>query len=344
MEYLFATTVNMATSANQNRPRPKADAWLSNKSLPRVHQVFRLLNVLPPAADEVPKFEANDKVPVFTALNQAFYLYPCALAPFTVRYLYYNYVEQSMPNPWLMWITLFSYTLLFGALFVRFLNGLARKYGYFDGNTGRDTIPFSQVPKVAMEAVGGLTLRPALAVMCAYDPTAAPKLSPWLPVQLFIFTLIEDFYYYWLHRACHDAESAWRFHRMHHTTKHPTSLLLGYADEIQECFDIFIVPFLAWLTYPMDFDTMTVWIIIHISIQLHGHSGIRLHYGTVLTGPFLYPLGLDLVLEDHDLHHRHGWKESYNYCKQSAVWDTLFGTLGERVEGKTANLDYSKFI
>ncbi|WFC97651.1 hypothetical protein MYAM1_000370 [Malassezia yamatoensis] len=331
------------SAASANRPRPHADAWLKNKSLPIIHRVIRFLEILPPASDEVPQHDMKDKVPVFSEINQALYLVPCALLPFAVRYAYYHYVDQTMPNPWIVWVLLFTYTLIFGARFVRFQNRLAKRYGYLDGGVGRDTVPYSQVTKVAMEAVGGLTLRPALVVLCAYDPNAPPSLSVWLPVQLFVFTLVEDFYYYWLHRACHEAQSAWHFHRLHHTTKHPTSLLLGYADEIQECFDIFLVPFMAWLTFPLNFDAMTAWIIIHISIQLHGHSGVRLHYGTILTGPFLRPLGLELICEDHDLHHRHGWKDSYNYGKQSRVWDTLFGTGGERIECVAGNLE-NRFI
>ncbi|WFD01824.1 hypothetical protein MOBT1_000504 [Malassezia obtusa] len=333
-----------SVTINSNRPRPGADTWLDQKNLPLVHRIIRFLDLLPPHPEEVPKFDATKKVPVFSPLNQALYLYPCALAPFVVRYLYYHFVDQSMPNGWTMWVMLFSYTLLFGAGFVRFLNRLTLKYGYLDGGVGRDTIPYSQMTKVALEAIGGLTLRPAMAVLCAYDRNAPPTLSLWLPFQLCIFTLVEDFYYYWLHRTCHEVESAWHFHRLHHTTKHPTALLLGYADEIQECFDIFIVPFMAWLTFPLDFDALTVWVILHISIQLHGHSGLRLHYGTILTGPFLTPLGLDIVTEDHDLHHRHGWKDSYNYGKQSAFWDTLFGTVGDRVEGVEKNLDRKAFI
>ncbi|KAI3625353.1 hypothetical protein CBS9595_000714 [Malassezia furfur] len=334
----------MTSTANLNRPRPGADSWLKSKNLPLGPRIIRALGILAPHAEDVPKFGPETKVPVFSEWNQAVYLVPCALAPFTVRYLYYNFVDQSMPNAWTMWVMLFSYTLLFGMSFVRFLNRLALKHGYLDGGVGRDTVPLSQTTKVALEAIGGLTLRPALAVLCAYDPQAKPELSLWLPFQLFIFTLVEDFYYYWLHRGCHEAESAWHFHRLHHTTKHPTTMLLGYADEIQECFDIFLVPFVSWLTFPLSFDAMTVWIIIHISIQLHGHSGLRLHYGTILTGPFLRPFGLEIVGEDHDLHHRHGWKDSYNYGKQSNMWDTLFGTRGERIECIPDRLDHTKFI
>lgn len=47
--------------------------------------------------------------------------------------------------------------------------------------------------------------------------------------------------------------------------------------------------------------------------------------------PFLDPLGLGAVLEDHDLHHRYG-KSGKNFGKMSRFWDGIFGTMGERLE------------
>lgn len=327
------------TRDNDKRPRPLADSWRKQKDLPIVFKVVAWLGILPPNPTESKIPQLDDKVPAYTELKQCLHLLPWALAPFVARSIYVQTTGQTL-NPWAQWFAMFLYTLVFGGHFVNRMNGLALKYGYFDPGTYRDTVPYSQVSKVLTELFAGMTLRPALAVFFAYDREATPKLTPWFPIQLFIFTVIEDFYYYWLHRMCHEFDSTWRLHRLHHTTKHPTSLFLGYADEIQEVFDVALVPLMAWLTFPLDFDTFSVWIIIHISIQLHGHSGVRLHYGTILTGPFLRPLGLDLVLEDHDLHHRFGWKESCNYGKQSRVWDSLFGTHGERIEGRADNIDW----
>lgn len=334
----------MSGQRNLTRPRPHADDWVKRTDLPLLHRIVRYAGLLPPAAEDVAKPGPSDKLPVFTPWNQMLYLAPFAFGPFVARYLYYHYVSNDMPGAWAMWGLLSFYTMQVGLMFIWGLGKLATKYGYLDNQVGRDTVPYEQVSKVMTEAISGLLFRPAFVVLCTYDKHAPPQLSMWLPIQLFAFTLVEDFIYYWFHRATHESESAWKLHRFHHTTKHPTPILLGYADEIQEVFDVFGAPFLSWLIYPLDFDALSVWMIIHISIQLHGHSGIRLHYGTILTGPFLTMLGMELVCEDHDLHHRHGWKDSYNYGKQSRVWDTLFGTMGERVEGHAANLDWDQFI
>lgn len=58
------------------------------------------------------------------------------------------------------------------------------------------------------------------------------------------------------------------------------------------------------------------------------------------TSTLLRPFGCEIVIEDHDLHHRHGWRESYNYGKQSLLWDTLFGTNGDRLETRAENIDW----
>ncbi|KAL4401038.1 C-4 methylsterol oxidase [Malassezia pachydermatis] len=325
-------------------PKPHSDDWVNQKGLPLAHRMIKLFHVLPPAADEVKQTKLTDRMIVFKEWNQALFLYPFALLPFAVRYFYYHYVSTEMPSYMTMWIIMTVYTLNFGLYWVHFLKHLSRKYGYFNGAHGRDTIPFSEAHKVLFEVLSGLTIRPGLVVMCAYDPKTPPSLSLWFPLQLFVFTLVEDFFYYWAHRICHESEFSWKLHRQHHTTKYPTMLLLGYAGELQEVFDIFGAPFLTYLTFPISFDVFIIWMLIHVSIQIHGHSGVRLHHGTVLTGPFLVPLGLELVSEDHDLHHRHGWRESYNYGKQSGVWDTLFGTKGDRIEGYSENLDWNQFV
>lgn len=48
-------------------------------------------------------------------------------------------------------------------------------------------------------------------------------------------------------------------------------------------------------------------------------------------GPKLEPFGMELVVEDHDLHHRYG-RGGKNYGKQTRIWDVLFSTVAPREE------------
>jgi sterol desaturase/sphingolipid hydroxylase (fatty acid hydroxylase superfamily) len=75
--------------------------------------------------------------------------------------------------------------------------------------------------------------------------------------------------------------------------------------------------------------------------ELMGHSGLRLNASPPSTMTWLWRFfDADLVIEDHDLHHRKGWKKSHNYGKQTRVWDRIFGTCHERIECLESNTDY----
>lgn len=138
----------------------------------------------------------------------------------------------------------------------------------------------------------------------------------------------------------HDTNALWKYHRTHHLTKHPNPLLSLYADTEQEIFDIAVIPILAWgslkaVGLPMSFYE---WWVCHQFVafaELAGHSGLRLVANP--PSPFNWLLrffGVELTIEDHDLHHRQGWKKSANYGKQTRLWDTVFGTVKDRIESE----------
>ena len=58
-----------------------------------------------------------------------------------------------------------------------------------------------------------------------------------------------------------------------------------------------------------------------------GHSGLRAEATAVNPMTWLVRMfDMELVIEDHDLHYRNGWRRSHNYGKQTRLWDRLFGT------------------
>jgi sterol desaturase/sphingolipid hydroxylase (fatty acid hydroxylase superfamily) len=79
--------------------------------------------------------------------------------------------------------------------------------------------------------------------------------------------------------------------------------------------------------------------------ELFGHSGVRVLASPPSTLTWLLRLGgVELVVEDHDLHHRKGWKKSSNYGKQTRLWDWMFGTSRERIECVPSNIDYNTIV
>lgn len=68
-------------------------------------------------------------------------------------------------------------------------------------------------------------------------------------------------------------------------------------------------------------------------------------YGIHLTAPstlswLLEMFNVEIVIEDHDLHHRKGWRKSHNYGKQTRLWDRIFGTCCGRIEPAEGKVDY----
>lgn len=195
-----------------------------------------------------------------------------------------------------------------------------------------------------------LTSRSIMSVFLSYRSSDPIGLTWWLPLELFLYSIAVDFFFYVYHRSCHEVDALWQYHRTHHLTKHPTPLLSIYADQEQEVIEAVIVPVLSYATLkllglPMGFYD---WWVCHqyiIFAEVLGHSGLRVHALTPGISSFVLRfIGAELVVEDHDLHHRHGWKKSCNYGKQTRLWDKLFGTLGDRIETTDANIDYENTV
>lgn len=188
-----------------------------------------------------------------------------------------------------------------------------------------------------------------MTVFLAYKTSQTPDSINWLylPLELSLYGIVLDFWFYWYHRIMHEVDALWALHRTHHMTKHPNPLLTLYADFEQEFFDIIGVPFMTYVSMramglPMGFYE---WWIAHQFVmftELAGHSGLRIYTPPPNLVTFLLRwMDCELIIEDHDLHHRQGWKKSGNYGKQTRLWDKIFGTCLDRIEMKADNIDWT---
>ncbi|KAF6802515.1 fatty acid hydroxylase superfamily protein [Colletotrichum musicola] len=236
---------------------------------------------------------------------------------------------------------------------INIMRDMGHLYGFLDGDKHeRDGVPDRSVKKVLQSLVSTSTFRSMMAVIIAYRRHEAPNSLNWklAPLEIGLYGVVLDFWFYWYHRIMHEVESLWKYHRTHHMTKHPNPLLTLFADSEQEFWDIAGIPLLTYMTLrfmglPMGFYDWWLCQQYVIFTELSGHSGLRI-YATTPT-PFAYPLrwfNCDLVLEDHDLHHRQGWKKSGNYGKHTRLWDRLFGTCMDRIECPDENIDYSNTV
>lgn len=313
------------------------------------HWFYELLDIHPvDLHQDVPVHPKEEKVPYLPEWHLHIWVLAHAFLPILAQHLFTLYTGRNM-GPLLAYAL---YTFAFKAIAVHELHCLRRMghiHGFLDGDKHpRDGVPDVGVGKVVHSLVSTAFTRPVFTIFLSYRASLPPASMNWklLPVEAGLYGIVLDFWYYWYHRAMHEVEWLWRFHRTHHLTKHPNPLLTLYADGVQELFDIAGIPVMTYFTlklmgFPMGFYE---WWIAHqyiVFAELAGHSGTR-----VMTSPpntlswFLRLFDGNLIIEDHDMHHRKGWKSSYNYGKQTRLWDVVFGTTGPRPECYSENIDY----
>ncbi|KAH8429594.1 sterol desaturase family protein [Aspergillus melleus] len=336
------------------RPNPKdsmkstwrvgnRDEWNIN------HWALEILNAHPIALDqEVPVHSKDEKVPFMPQWSLHRWVLFYSALPLLLHQLYMSYTGKTL-GPFAvfnLYFFAFNATVLYQ---VQVLRRLGHIHGFLDGDQHeRDGVPDVGVSKVVTSLYKTTGSRILLAIYLTYTRTQLPSQLTWtwLPLQIGLYGIILDFWFYWYHRVMHDVNSLWKFHRTHHLTKHPNPLLAAYADHEQEFFDMVGVPLLTYLSFrlfglPLGFYE---WWICHQYVafaEVFGHSGLRLHLTVPSTLSWLLQaLDCEIVIEDHDLHHRKGWRKSYNYGKQTRLWDRVFGTCHERIESVVGNVDY----
>lgn len=311
----------------------------------------RRLNRLFPVDDgrKVPVFQKSDPVPYVPQWRFHVWILLHALLPIAVQQAY---VWCFAKNPHAVGIYLiYAAAIIFNSSrSARQTRELGFTYGWLDGDKNpRDGVPDVAVQSIFWGTVAAMQIRPMLVVMLSYGATQLPSsINIWLlPVEIGLANLCLDFWFYWYHRLMHELPFLWKFHRTHHLTKHPNSALTLYADHVQEVFDVVIIPSLGFFTmralgFPMGFYETWICHQYLLFTESLGHSGLRVYAAGPSTLSMLWRyLGVEGIIEDHDLHHRTGWKKSHSYGKHQGLWDVLFGTNSHRLECKEENIDWN---
>ncbi|EFY98956.1 hypothetical protein MHUMG1_05897 [Metarhizium humberi] len=344
-----------ASTTVRHKDSMKSTWRLNDRSTWNMYQkTIDFFGVHPVALDQpVPKHPKSDKVPHLGQVSQHIWILFYGLMPLVLHQAFVSLTGWNISKH----AAFHFYMILFNAIIVKevhVLRRLGHKHGFLDGDAhDRDGVPDHGAGKVVWSIYKTIGARLAMMVWFSYTPTQAPLdvMSDWqwwakLYFQTGLYGIILDFWFYVYHRAMHDVPFLWKFHRTHHLTKHPNPLLSAYADEEQEFFDMVVVPFLTYATFwslgmPLGFYNWWMCQQYIVYTEVWGHSGIRVHLAAPSTLSWLLTaLNMELCVEDHDLHHRKGWRKSQNYGKQTRVWDRLFGTCGERIESFDDNIDY----
>ncbi|KHN98660.1 Fatty acid hydroxylase [Metarhizium album ARSEF 1941] len=317
------------------------------------HWFFDVLGVLPTSLDRhVPVHQKSEKTPYLSDWQLHRWAMFHTAIPLIVHQLYAQYAGTNLSKPQ---AALFygSAMLLTSIRELHVLREMGHRHGFLDGDTHeRDGVPDGGVWKVIVSLLSTVSFRTLLFVLLAYRTAETPADVnwPWLPFEVGLYAIVLDFWFYWYHRLMHEMPGLWRFHRTHHLTKHPNPLLTLYADAVQEVLDIVGMPLLTYSSMklagmPMGFYELWISGAYVVFTELMGHSGLRVCGSTPnMFNSILRLVGAELTIEDHDLHHRKGWRVSGNYGKQTFLWDRIFGTCKDRMETRPANVDYANRI
>jgi len=151
-------------------------------------------------------------------------------------------------------------------------------------------------------------------------PFKFPADAWWTWVALFF---VDDFVYYWFHRASHESRLLWNFHVVHHSSEH-----YNLSVAVRQSWFSGIV---HWMFYaPIMLLGFAPWMFA----VMHGFNLI---YQFWIHTRFIDRLGwLEYILNTPS-HHRvhHGVNDRYidrNYAGVLIIWDRMFGSFVDETE------------
>ncbi|GAA98018.1 uncharacterized protein L969DRAFT_22779 [Mixia osmundae IAM 14324] len=321
--------VNPKQRTDPRTLRP-ASTWQDNLGW-GLRDIILRLGIGPDEIYEV-KPRPEGPVPTHSVVEQHAFVAPYAFAPILLQWIAYYYGEQRWSTAKAFFIYEFAFIIYAGQM-IRHLHMLMLRYGTFDQeNRPRDLLDDKNAYKTASAVLVYILLRCAGPISFFFEPNEMPHFDLWSPVRISAYLLALDYFFYCYHRSCHQVPWLWHIHRKHHSTKHPSPLLSILGDDIQETLEIAVIPSLSQLVVMLPFHELYVAMCYLLFVEAMGHTGARSDMGHPLFF-WLKPLGLGLCIEDHDLHHRNGYRmRGLNMGKQTRLFDTLFGTCGKRLE------------
>ncbi|KAK4052010.1 hypothetical protein OIO90_004540 [Microbotryomycetes sp. JL221] len=306
--------------------RPKSTWWMKQRSeMTWQEKLMSRHGIMHDAYYEKPPAGAErGPVPKHNVLREHLYILSRAsFAPVVQQLYYWAFPGQT-------WATPFAWTV-YWLSFTFFAIGCI--YGVLDPSIGRDRVADKDIGQLTRGFFHFLIGRTLGEFILRWNKHELPAQNfNWdFPLRAVAFLIVMDYFFYVYHRSCHEIDFLWKIHSRHHQTKHPNPVLSILAGDIQEVIEISLVPLCAAMIVPMTFHETYLMICYCTYVEIFGHTGIRADWPLPIAGPVLAPFGLDLIIEDHDLHHRYG-KSGRNYGKQTRVWDVIFGTTCPREE------------
>ncbi|KAI9363929.1 fatty acid hydroxylase superfamily-domain-containing protein [Zopfochytrium polystomum] len=153
--------------------------------------------------------------------------------------------------------------------------------------------------------------------------TTSREVSLMLPVHIFLMLVIDDIWFYWVHRAFHVVPYLWQnIHSIHHEMKYPTAFAAAYMSPIEIIGTVGIGTLLAGTVVKPDFLTFLTYVAIRTFTTVDPHNGWMLPFNPMNFLPFI------VTVFDHDLHHHFSSYQGHakNLASVFTPLDHLFGT------------------
>ena len=182
---------------------------------------------------------------------------------------------------------------------------------------------------LAFIAVVQLLLPPLVAVVFAnaiVDPIRSlgiPTTTLWphtWPVwaQTALMVVLVELMRYWLHRACHETDTLWRLHSVHHSVDRLYWLNTSRFHPVEKTLQM-MLDSLPFLLLGVQADVLSLYYLTYSANGFLQHSNVDLRYG-----PLNYIVG---SAQTHRWHHSQVPREANaNYGSTLLIWDVVFGT------------------
>ncbi len=142
---------------------------------------------------------------------------------------------------------------------------------------------------------------------------------PWLIVSGLIYLIVQDAYYYWLHRAMHLRRLFALTHAAHHRSRQPSPFASFAFSAFEALATAWVMPALVFVV-PIHPAVILAILTLMTAAAVLNHSGWELMPGWLVRGP----LGDWLITATH--HTRHHTHMGCNFGLYFRAWDRLMGT------------------
>ncbi|HEY1013028.1 MAG TPA: sterol desaturase family protein [Herpetosiphonaceae bacterium] len=186
-------------------------------------------------------------------------------------------------------------------------------------------------PSIRYFTLNGLVLLGSLVLtwpVLRLSGVHAGPLPPWyvMLAQVLLFIYLDDFLFYWMHRALHTRVLYKRIHATHHRFNVPWAIAGNYMHPI-EFLAIASLVLVGPVLVSAHVMTIWIWVIFRQWEAVEGHCGYDFPWNPLRWLPFHEGAAF------HDFHHS---TFRGNYAGFTSLWDGVFGTLSPGYEAHMA--------